>query len=54
MGWVEGKHQSHEGECSNRDTEGKAERFLHRESVPTSTHQPEVMACLLPGAGRSW
>ena len=45
-GWAGGKPQSHGGERSNRGAEGKAERFLHRGSVPTSTHQPET-ACLL-------
>ena len=40
-GVAEGKLQSHRGECSNRGVEGKAERFPHRGSVPTITHQPE-------------
>ena len=26
-------------------TESKAERFLHRRSVPTSTHQPKMLVC---------
>ena len=39
-GVVGGKLWSHRGERSNRDAEGKAERFPHRGSVPTSTHQP--------------
>ena len=36
-----GKRQSHRGEHSNRGAEGRAERFLHRGSVLTCTHQPE-------------
>ena len=39
-----GKLQSHRGEHSKRGAEGKVERFLHRRSLPTTTHQPE--ACL--------
>ena len=34
--------------------EGKVERFLHRGSLTTSTHQPERLVCLPAGAGRSW
>ena len=45
-----GKLRSHGGERSNRGAEGKAERFLHRGSVPTSTHQPERLVCS-PGFG---
>ena len=41
VGVVGGKHRRHGGEHSNRGTEGKVKRFLHRGSVPTSTHQPE-------------
>ena len=40
-----GKLRSHGGERSNRGAEGKAERFPHRGSVPTSTHQPERLVC---------
>ena len=40
-----GKLWSHGGERSNRGAEGKAERFPHRGSVPTSTHQPERIVC---------
>ena len=36
---------SHGGEHSNRGAEGKAERFPHRGSVPTSTYQPERLVC---------
>ena len=46
-----GKLRSHRGEHSNRDAEGKAERFPHRGSVPTSTHQPERLVCSPAGAG---
>ena len=40
-----GKLQSHGGERSHRGAEGKAERFPHGGSVPSSTHQPERLAC---------
>ena len=40
-----GKLRSHGGERSHRGAEGKAERFPHRGSVPTSTHQPERLVC---------
>ena len=40
-----GKLWSHGGECSHRGAEGKAERFPHRGSVLTSTHQPERLVC---------
>ena len=49
-----GKLWSQGGECSNRGAEGKAERFLHRGSVLTSTHQPERLVCSAAGAGRGW
>ena len=49
-----GKLQSHGGEPSNRGAEGKAERFLHRGSVLTSTHQPERLVCSPVGAGGAW
>ena len=32
-------------EHSNKGAEGKAERFPHRGSVPTSTHQPKRLTC---------
>ena len=41
-------------EHSNRGVEGKAERFLHRGLVPTSTHQPEKLVCSPAGAGGDW
>ena len=49
-----GKLQSHRGECSNRGAEGKAERFPHRGSVSTSTHQLERLVCSPAGAGGAW
>ena len=45
---------SHRGEHSNRGAEGKKERFLHRGSVLTSTHQPERLVCSPAGAGGDW
>ena len=50
-GVVGRKLQSHRGERSNRGAEGKVERFPHRGSVPTSTHQPERLVCSPAGAG---
>ena len=38
----------------NRGAEGKAERFPHRVSVPTSTHQPERLICSPTGVGGGW
>ena len=54
VGGVGGKLQSHGGESSNRDAEGKVERFLHRGSVLTSTHQPERLVCSPAGVGGGW
>ena len=52
---VEGeKFWSHGGEHNNRGAEGKAEKFPHRGSVPTSTHQPERLACSPTGMGGGW
>ena len=48
------KLQSHGGECSHRGVEGKVERFPHRESVPTSTHQPERLVGSPARAGAVW
>ena len=50
-GWAGGKLRSHGGERSHRGAEGKAERFPHRGSVPTSTHQPERLVCSPARAG---
>ena len=47
-----GKLQSRGGERSHRGAEGKAERFPHGGSAPTSTHQPERLVCSPAGAGR--
>ena len=49
-----GKLQSHRREHSNRGAEGKAERFLHRGQVPTSTHQPKRPVCSPAGVGGGW
>ena len=54
MDGVGGKLQSHGRKCSNRGAEGKEERFPHRGSVPTSTHQPERLVCSPAGAGGGW
>ena len=51
VAWGWGELQSHRGECSNRGAEGKVGRFLHRGSVLTSTHQPEMLVCSPAGAG---
>ena len=49
-----GKLQSHGGERSHRDAEGKAETFLHRGPVPSSTHQSERLVYSPAGAGGGW
>ena len=49
-----GKIRRHGGECSNRGVEGKVERFPHRGSVLTTTHQPERFVCSHAGAGWGW
>ena len=46
-----GELRSHGGQRSNRGAEGKAERYPHRGSVPTSTHQPERLVCSPARAG---
>ena len=51
---AEGKLRSHGGERSHRGAEGKAERFPHGGSAPTSTHQPERRVCSPAGAGGGW
>ena len=51
QGWEGGKLWSHRGERSKR---GAAERFSHRASVPTSTHQPDTLVCSPTGAGGRW
>ena len=54
MGGRGGKLWSHGGECSNTGAEGKVERFPHRGSVPTSTHQPKRLVCSPTRAGGGW
>ena len=49
-----GKLRSHGGERSNKGADGKAERFLHRGAVPTSTHQPERLVCSPARTGGGW
>ena len=49
-----GKLRSHREERSDRGAEGKAERFPHRGSMPTSTHQPERLVFSPTGAGGGW
>ena len=41
-------------ESTATGAEGKAERFPHRGSVSTSTHQPERLVCSPTGAGGDW
>ena len=53
-GWAGGKLRSHKAEHSNRGAEDKAERFPHRGSVPTSTHQSERLVCSPARAGGGW
>ena len=53
-GVVGGKLRSHGGERSNRGAEGKAERFLHRGSVPARTHQPNRLVCSPTGLSGGW
>ena len=53
-GWGGRDLRKHRGEHSNRGAEGRAERFLQRGSVPTSTHQPERLVCSPAGAGGGW
>ena len=49
-----GKLRSQGGERSNSGAEGKAERFPHRGSVLSNTHQPERLVCSAAGAGGGW
>ena len=53
-GVVGGKLRSHGGERSKSGAEGKVERFPHRGSVPTSTHQPERLVCSPARVGGGW
>ena len=54
MGGRRGMIWNHGGERSHRGAKGKAERFPHRGSVPSSTHQPERLVCSPAGVGRGW
>ena len=45
------KLRSHGGESSNRGAEGRVDRFPHRGSVPTCTHQPDRLVCSPAGMG---
>ena len=45
QGVAGGKLWSHGRGHSNRSAEGKVERFPHRGSVLTSSHQPERLVC---------
>ena len=49
-----GRIWSQGGECSHRGAKGKVERFLHRGSVPTSTHQPKRLVCSPDWTGGGW
>ena len=51
---VGGNLRSHGGESSNRGAEGKADRFPHKGSVLTSTHQPKRLVCSPVRAGAGW
>ena len=51
VGGQRGELRSHGGERSNSGAEGKAERFPHRGSVLSSTHQPKRLVCSPAGAG---
>ena len=53
-GMAGGKVQIQGGDRSNRGAESKAERFLHRGSLPTNTHQPERLICSPARAGGGW
>ena len=49
-----GELRSHGGDHSNRGAEGKAERFPHRGSVPTRSHQTERLVCSPDAGGGGW
>ena len=51
---AEGGASEPRSRASNRGAEDKAERFPHRGSVPTSTHQPERLVCSPAGMGGGW
>ena len=54
MGGRGGKLRGHGEERSHRGAEGKAERFPHRGSAPSSTHQPERLVLLTCWGRRGW
>ena len=54
QGVVGGKLRSHRGEHSNRGAWSKVERFPHKRSVLTSTHQPERLVCSPAWMGGGW
>ena len=49
-----GELQSQGGEHSHRGAKGTAERFPHRGSAPSSTHQPKRLVYSPAGAGGGW
>ena len=54
-GWQRGEaSEPRRRERSHRGAEGKAERFPHRGSAPSSTHQPERLGCSPAEAGGVW
>ena len=52
--WVVGGSFRASEESASTGAEGKAERFLHRGLVPSSTHQPERLVCSHARAGGGW
>ena len=50
-GWRRGGSFGATEESAAMGAEGKAERFPHRGSEPTSTHQPERLVCSPAGVG---
>ena len=57
-GWrlrvAEGRSFGATEESAETGAEGKAERFPHRGSVPTSTHQPKRLVCSPTRTGGGW
>ena len=41
-------------ESAKTGVQSKAEKFLHRGSVPTSTNQPERLVCSPARVGEGW
>ena len=50
-GWQRGEASEPRRRAQHRGAEGKAERFPHGGSAPSSTHQPERLVCSPAGAG---